>query len=290
CRPPALVVPVPSHPRFLAVAAHFTETVFDERLADSRFFQVAVLLANAPAHVETRQVARCQRAHGVAEFDERLVYRFHVCAFFDQKLRSPPIWSKHTVAYKAAAASYQHADLAQLFGQLHAGGNYFFARLLSAHNLEQAHDIGRTEEVRPDHRFRPRRGPGDFIDIERRSVARQNRASPAGAVQVREYSFLQRHAFENRLHHHVYLGKRIVVEHRRDQVQTFVHESLSKTPALHRTGIVLADFSHAQIERRLIHILQQHRNARVGKHHRDPSTHRAGADDRHAVHGDHRSF
>src|ERR1022692_856944 len=109
---PVFVVPVPSPQRFLAVPTHFTKTVLGERLADSGFFQVAVLFANAPAHVETRQVARGQRTHGVAEVDERLVYRLHLRPFFDQELRFPPIRTKHAVADEAAAVSHQNPDLA----------------------------------------------------------------------------------------------------------------------------------------------------------------------------------
>jgi hypothetical protein len=45
-----------------------------------------------------------------------------------------------------------------------------------------------------------------------------------------------------------------------------------------------------KFERRLVHVLEQHGNARVGKDHRDASAHGAGADNRHAIHGQHRSF
>src|SRR5208283_4765456 len=289
-RAPVFVVEIPSPHGFLTVMPHFTKTIFGERLADSGFFQMAVLLANAPAHVETCQVAGGQRAHRHAEIDKRPIYRLHLRAFFYQELRFPAIRAKHAVAYKAAAVAYQHSDFAQLLRELHAGGNHFFARLFPAHNLEQSHHVRRTEEVRSDHRFRPRGGPGDFIYVERRRVARQNRALSAGAVQVRKHGFLQRHAFENRLDHHVHTRERIVVAHRRDQLQTLIHECLREAPTLYRARVVLPDFSHTQIERRLIHILQQHRNARVGKHHRDPSAHRAGANDRHAVHRQHWSF
>src|SRR5208282_1063518 len=113
---PVFVVPVPSPQRFLAVPTHFTKTVLGERLPDSGFFQVAVLFANAPAHVETRQIARGQRTHGHAEVDQRLVYRLHLRPFFDQELRFPPIRAKHAVAHEAAAVSHQYPDLAQLLG------------------------------------------------------------------------------------------------------------------------------------------------------------------------------
>ena len=47
--------------------------------------------------------------------------------------------------------------------------------------------------------------------------------------------------------------------------------------------VVLADGRQAAIERRLVHFLQQHRNAGVRVVHRDAAAHRAGADDRGAL-------
>jgi hypothetical protein len=77
-------------------------------------------------------------------------------SFFDEKLRFSQMWAKHTVAHEAAAVSYQHSDFAQLLRQLHAGGNHLLARVLSTRNLQQPHHVRGTEEMRSDHRFRPR--------------------------------------------------------------------------------------------------------------------------------------
>ncbi len=108
-----------------------------------------------------------------------------------------------------------------------------------------------------DHSFRPRSGLRDFVNIQGRGIACQNCSRFAGAVQVGEYALLQRHAFENRFHHHVHTGEGIIGESWRDQLQTFVHERLRETSALHGTGIVFADLLHAEVERRLIHVLEQ---------------------------------
>src|SRR5579863_3164731 len=45
-RTPVLVVPIPSLERFLAIAPHFTETIFSEWLPNPGFFQMAIFLAN----------------------------------------------------------------------------------------------------------------------------------------------------------------------------------------------------------------------------------------------------
>src|ERR1700691_1054907 len=126
-RTAVLVVLVPSLPGFLAIAAEFTETIFGEWLPDSGFFEMTILLANAPADVETGKIAGCQRPHGITEIDQRLVYGFDVCAFFHQKLRLPPVGAKHAVAYEAATVSYQHPDFPQPLRELHASGDHFFA-------------------------------------------------------------------------------------------------------------------------------------------------------------------
>ena len=48
----------------------------------------------------------------------------------------------------------------------------------------------------------------------------------------------------------------------------------------HGRLVVLADGGHAWLERRLVHVFQQHGNAGVGVGHRDAAAHRPGADHR----------
>src|SRR5260370_42093871 len=111
---------------------------------------MAKFLANAPAHVETGEIAGGERTHGHAEFVERVVNRFDAGSFFDKELRFASVRAEHAVADKAHAVANQHANFAQFFRELHAGGDDFFAGGGAAHDFQQAHDIRGAEEVRAD--------------------------------------------------------------------------------------------------------------------------------------------
>ena len=108
---------------------------------------MAIFLANPPADIQSGKIARREWTHGHAELDQRVVNGLHLSAFFDQKLRFPAIGPEHAVSDKAAAVPHQHADLAELFRELHASGDDFVTRLFSAHNFQQPHDVGWAEEV-----------------------------------------------------------------------------------------------------------------------------------------------
>src|SRR5258708_37066871 len=98
---------------------------------------MAKFLANAPAHVETGEIAGSERAHGHAEFVERIVNRSDAGSFFDKELRFASVGAEHAVADKAHAVAGQHADLAQFFREFHAGGDDFFAGGNAAHDFQQ---------------------------------------------------------------------------------------------------------------------------------------------------------
>src|SRR5579859_2828968 len=119
---------------------------------------MAILLANAPTDVETCQIAGCQRSHRHAEVIERTVHGFDARALFDKERRFANVRMKHPIADKSATIAHQHANFAELLGKLHARGNNGLARLFSAHNFQQPHNVRRTEEVSPDYELWPRCG------------------------------------------------------------------------------------------------------------------------------------
>ena len=151
-----------------------------------------------------------QRAHGHAEIVERLVDCFDAGAFFHQEHRFAHVGMEHAIAHEAAAVAHQHADLAQLFRELHAGGDHFFAGGFATHDFEQPHDVGRAEEMGADDGRGPRGDGRDLVDVQRGRVAGQDRARLAHAVELAEDFLLQRHAFEDRLDHHVRLAEIVV--------------------------------------------------------------------------------
>src|SRR5439155_16908760 len=78
---------VPPRSGFLAELSHFTKTVSREGLANAGFLKMALLLADSPANIESREVPHGQRSHGQAEIVERAVDFLNGCSFFQQKYR-----------------------------------------------------------------------------------------------------------------------------------------------------------------------------------------------------------
>src|SRR5579859_8196556 len=122
-----LIIFVPAGAGLLTVTPHFAEPIFGQRLADAGLFQVLKFLANAPADVESSKIADGERTHGHSVIVHRFVDSFDARAFFHQELRFTAVRAKHAVADKSSAIPHQHANLAQLFGQMHARGDHFFA-------------------------------------------------------------------------------------------------------------------------------------------------------------------
>ena len=61
---------------------------------------------------------------------ERFVDGFDAGAFFNEELRFAAVGAEHAIADEAAAVADQHADFAELFRELHARGDDFFAKWL----------------------------------------------------------------------------------------------------------------------------------------------------------------
>src|SRR5260370_34959344 len=97
------IVPVPAGTCFLAVAAELTEIIFAERLPNAGLLQVTIFLADAPTHVEAREVAGGERSHGHAEAAESFIDGFDAGAFFNKELGFGAIWAEHAVADKTNA-------------------------------------------------------------------------------------------------------------------------------------------------------------------------------------------
>ena len=96
----------------------------------------------------------------------------------------------------------------------------------------------------------------------------------------REDLLLQRHAFEHRFDDHVRLVEAVVGQRGLDQRHPLIHLLLREAAFLHGVVVVLADGRQSAVERRLVRLLQQHRDAGVGEDHGDAAAHGAGADDR----------
>ena len=172
-----------------------------------RAFPGAVLFADVIGDVQPAQVSHRERPHGHAPIHHGFIDDFGRRSFFDQKLRLANVLQEHPVSHEPAAVADQHPDFPDFLGKLHARGNHVLAALFPANHFQQPHHVRRTEKVHPDHGFRTRSARRDFVNVQRRSVGRKNRAALAHPIQFREHFLLQRHAFEYSFDHHVRGGE-----------------------------------------------------------------------------------
>src|SRR5262245_8196317 len=275
-----LVVFVPARASLLAVTPHLAQTVRDFRITYAGLLQMRVFFANAPADVESGQIADGKRPHSHSEFVKRAVDVLRRRALFDQELRLAAVLMQHPVADEAVAIAHDHADLFQSLRQRHRGRDHFLARRLAADDFEQSHHVRRAEVMMADDEFRPRRGRRDFINVQRRGVRRQNRAGLGHTIDFAEDLLLQFHPFEDGLSDDVGFFKTVVGKLRLDQRHTLTHHFLREAAFLDGVLVVFANRRHPAIQRLLRHLSHDYRDAGVGVIHRDPAAHRPSADDR----------
>src|ERR1700740_1847002 len=79
------VVFVPTRAGLLPIASHLAKTISCKRLADARFLQMPILLADAPADIQAREVPDSQRTHRHSEFVQRVVNSLDRGTLFQQK-------------------------------------------------------------------------------------------------------------------------------------------------------------------------------------------------------------
>ncbi|MNR10048.1 hypothetical protein D3C85_1262770 [compost metagenome] len=97
---------------------------------------------------------------------------------------------EHAVADEAEAHPGHHRDLADAFGDFQRSGQDIGGRGRAAHHFEQAHDVGRAEEMQADYVLRPACDDGNGVDIQGGGIARENRAGLAYLVQGTEHLLL----------------------------------------------------------------------------------------------------
>ena len=206
----------------------------------------------------------------------------------DQRIGLPRIGVEHAVAHETVADTDQHAHLVDRLGQLHDRRDGLLVGLRSADVLHQLHDVGRREEVGADHLLRPLGGGGDLVHIQRRGVARQDRALLADRVELAEDLLLDIHLLEHRFDHDVGLGKGTVVGDPVDQRHALIHLLLRDPPARDRARVVLADDPEPLVQGLGRAFENPYRDAGVGEVHGDAAAHGAAADDGGAADRQHR--
>ena len=216
---------------------------------------------------------------------ERLIHRFDARAFFDQELCFAAVRTKHAIADKAAAVADEHADFAELFRKLHAGGDHFLEVALPRTISSRRITFAGLKKCVPMTNCGPRRGGSDFVDVQRGSIAGEDGAGLADAIELAENFFLQRHAFEDGFDNQVGVCEIVIDERRRDALQAFFGNLLREAAALDGIRVVRLDGGESAIERGLVGFFEQHGNAGVGENHGDAAAHGAGANDRRGFYG-----
>ena len=201
-------------------------------------------------------------------------------ALLEQQVRLAHVVGEHAVGDEPEAVADDDADLAELLGELERRGDRLLARLASAHDLEQLHHVRRAEVVVAEHLRRPAARARELIDVERRRIRREDAVGPRHLAELGERGLLQVHVLEHRFGHDVHLVEAVVAGRRRDQRHRLLDLLRGHLALRHRDFVVAADRGDAAIERRLVHFLEQDRNAGVRVVHRDAAAHRARADDR----------
>ena len=157
--------------------------------------------------VDARHVQHPARPHCQPQAFDRGVDLRWVGAFHQQVLGLSHIRLDHAVADEAIADARDRRNFLDPARQLHHRGQHLGRGLRAANHFEQSHHIGGAEEMRAQHVGGPAAGFGNFVDIERRGVGRDDRAWFADLAQARSDYFFQRHVLEHGLDHQVAVGK-----------------------------------------------------------------------------------
>ena len=131
----------------------------------------------------------------------------------------------------------------------------------------QAHDV-----------LRARSDGGDLVDVEIRRVGREDRAGFADRVELGEDLLLHVHVLENRLDDEVAIGERVQFQGRRQRAHRLPHLFGGHAALGGGRLVVLEHDARAAVERILLRLDDDDRDARRQEVHRDAAAHRPRAD------------
>ena len=135
-----------------------------------------------------------------------------------------------------------------------------------------------------DHGFRTLHRRGDFVDVERRGVRREDRTLLHDLVELAEDVLLHVHVLEHGLDHEVAIGEIVHVERAGQKPHALLDLFHREAALLRRVLVVLADDAEAPVERVLLRLHNGDGQADIEEVHGDAAAHRAGADDADLVH------
>ena len=273
----ALLVDIEAAAGLLAEAAHLAQGIGDVRLA--AIGRRAHLLADAPADIETGEVAHGERPHRKAEAGDRLVDLLRRRALEQQTLGFERAGAQHAIADEAEADADDNRHLLDLAPDIDRGRQHLRRRLRAAHDLQQLHHVRRAEEMRTEHGARPLRHVRDSVDVEIGGIGGQNRRRLGDLVELREDLLLDIHFLEHRLDDEVGVRDVVHIGAAGQQAHALLDVGLGHPAAGHRDVVVLLDRPEAAIQRLLRGLDDGDRDAGIGEVHRNAAAHGSGTDD-----------
>ena len=271
----------------LAVASLLTDTVGNRAVA--RAFRQAVRqafpLSNAPAHVETGQVAHGEGPHGQTQVVDRAIHILGQAALFKQVLGLRAVFVQHAVTDKTVTHPNHHADFLNGLADRLGRGQGLKARLGAADDFEQTHDIGRAEEMRTDDFVRARGHRSNFIHVERGRIGRQDTLGLGDRIQLSEDLLFDLHVLEHGFHNHVHLAERRVVQGRRDQSHALFNLFRREAAPLGAAVIVGPYYCQALVQKFLAGFEDGDRDTNIDEIHGNAAAHRAGTNDPNFLNG-----
>src|SRR5690554_5341587 len=239
---------------------------------------LALTGTDGQADIQTGQVTHGEGAHGHAELAQGSINLLGGGTLFQQELGLAAVLEYHAVADETVAYANRYGDLLQFLADGHGGGQHFVAGLLAAHHFQQAHDVGRAEEVQTDYIFRTLGEPGNLVQVQRGGVAGQDGAGLAVGIQSLEDLLLDTHVLEDGFHHHIHVGQVGVVGDAADQRHALLQRRFGQAAALDAHAIGVTGALNGGIAGSFADFQDLDRNTGVGEAHGDAHAHGATAD------------
>ncbi|MPM82739.1 hypothetical protein SDC9_129801 [bioreactor metagenome] len=185
---------------------------------------------------------------------------------------------EHAIAHKAIAHSHHGGHLADVLGHLQHGGDHVGRGGVGAHDLQQLHHVGGTEEMQAHHVLRAMRDRGDLVDVQARRVGGKDRTGLGDLVELSEQIVLDRHVFECRFDHQIHISELLHVGGAVNALHTCLHFCRGEL-ALADGGVVVAlNGGKALLQIGVGNFHQRNGIARVGKRHGNATPHGPRAD------------
>lgn len=182
---------------------------------------------------------------------------------------------QHAVADETETVARDHADLAHALAQCQGCIKHRRSGLGAAYDLQQLHDVRRTEEVQAQDLLRAASGSGYGVDIQRRGIAGQNRFRFEQTVEFAEDFLLQLEVFVDRFDNQINIADRRVIGSRRYPCNARIRLGLIDPPLTHVVGVSVSHAGQRLLKHLRIVIDPLHRHPGAGQAHDNATAHGA---------------